>query len=96
MGDDLGKTLIVCEKPSAAVKIASALAAKRPRKGDFNGVPYYEFERGGGRMVVVPALGDRAPRHALPHSKLAPDLKLRVLYAVLPERLLEPSHSETQ
>ncbi|MBA7601062.1 hypothetical protein ES703_08129 [subsurface metagenome] len=62
----MGKTLIVCEKPSAAVKIASALAAKRPRKGDFNGVPYYEFERGGGRMVVVPALGDGAPRHALP------------------------------
>jgi len=53
----MGKTLIVCEKPSAAVKIASALAARRPRKGDFNGVPYYEFERGGGRMVVVPALG---------------------------------------
>ena len=53
----MGKTLIVCEKPSAAVKIASALAAKRPRKGDFNGVPYYEFERGGGRVVVVPALG---------------------------------------
>ena len=54
----MGKTLIVCEKPSAAVKIASALAAKRPKKGDFNGVPYYEFERGGERMVVVPALGN--------------------------------------
>ncbi len=53
----MGKTLIVCEKPSAAVKIASALAAKRPKKGDFNGVPYYEFERGGEGMVVVPALG---------------------------------------
>ncbi len=53
----MGKTLIVCEKPSAAVKIASALAAKRPKKGDFNGVPYYEFERGNERMVVVPALG---------------------------------------
>jgi len=53
----LGKTLIVCEKPSAAVKIASALAPERPEEGEFNGVPYYEFERGGGRMVVVPALG---------------------------------------
>ncbi len=31
-GVHLGKTLIVCEKPSAAVKIASALAAKRPKK----------------------------------------------------------------
>jgi len=53
----LGKTLIVCEKPSAAVKIASALAEKRPKMGQFNGVPYYELEREGRRMVVVPALG---------------------------------------
>ncbi len=45
VGDDLGKTLIVCEKPSAAVKIASALAEKRPEEGELNGVPYYEFER---------------------------------------------------
>jgi hypothetical protein len=35
----MSKTLIVCEKPSAAVKIASALAAKRPKKRDFNGSP---------------------------------------------------------
>ena len=56
----MGKTFIVCEKPSAAVKIASALAPERPKEGEFNGVPYYEFERGGGRMVVVPALGHRS------------------------------------
>gem|GEM_PF-4829051 len=53
----MGKTLIVCEKPSAASKIAAALAERRPAKKEFEGVPYYEFERGGGRMVVVPALG---------------------------------------
>jgi len=53
----MGKTLIVCEKPSAAVKIASALAERRPTKRELNGVPYYEFMREGKEMVVVPALG---------------------------------------
>jgi DNA topoisomerase-1 len=51
------KTLIVCEKPSAAGKIASALAEKRPKKQEFDGVPYYEFKRNGDMLVVVPALG---------------------------------------
>ncbi len=53
----MAKTLIICEKPTATVKIATALAEKRPKKGELNGVPYYEFERGGKQMVVVPALG---------------------------------------
>jgi len=51
------KTLIVCEKPTAAVKITTALAEKKPKKRELNGVPYYEFERDGKQMVVVPALG---------------------------------------
>jgi len=51
------KTLIICEKPTASVKIATALAEKKPRKRELNGVSYYEFERDGRQMVVVPALG---------------------------------------
>jgi DNA topoisomerase-1 len=51
------KTLIVCEKPTAAVKIATALTEKKPKKRELNGVPYYEFERDGRQVVVVPALG---------------------------------------
>jgi len=51
------KTLIVCEKPTAAVKIATALAEKKPKERELNSVPYYEFERDGKQMVVVPALG---------------------------------------
>ncbi len=51
------KTLIICEKPTATVKIATALAEERPKKGELNGVPFYEFEREGNQMVVVPALG---------------------------------------
>ncbi|MCK4299925.1 MAG: DNA topoisomerase I, partial [Planctomycetes bacterium] len=51
------KTLIICEKPTAATKIAAALADKRPKKQDFNGVPYYEFSKDGGTIVVVSALG---------------------------------------
>lgn len=53
----MGRTLIICEKPTAAGKIASALAEKRPSKQELNGVPYYEFEREGMKMLVVPALG---------------------------------------
>ena len=48
---------MVCEKPSAAARIASALATKKPKKGELKGVPYYEFERDGKWIVVVPALG---------------------------------------
>ncbi len=51
------KTLIVCEKPTAALKIAGALAEKRSEKGEVKGVPYYEFERDGTKMAVVSALG---------------------------------------
>lgn len=51
------KTLIVCEKPTAAVKIATALAEKKPKEKELNGVSYYEFERDGKQTVVVPALG---------------------------------------
>jgi len=53
----MGRTLIICEKPTAAGKIASALAKKRPSKQELNGVEYYEFERDGKEMLVVPALG---------------------------------------
>lgn len=53
----MGKTLIICEKPSAAGKIASALAKKRPKKEELDGVPYYQFKLGGDELVVVPALG---------------------------------------
>jgi DNA topoisomerase-1 len=53
----VSRALIICEKPSAAAKIASALAEGKPLKRELNGVPYYEFERDGKQMVVVPALG---------------------------------------
>ena len=54
--EKMTKTLIICEKPTAAVKIASALAEK-PEKKELNGVSYYEFERDGKQIIVVPALG---------------------------------------
>lgn len=53
----MGKSLIICEKPTAAAKIASALARNSPKKLEANGVAYYEFERDGKQVVVVPALG---------------------------------------
>ncbi len=51
------KTLIVCEKPTAASKIAIALGGKRAVRQELNDVPYYELELDGRKMVVVPALG---------------------------------------
>jgi DNA topoisomerase-1 len=51
------KTIVVCEKPTAAAKIASALADGKPKKGEINGVPYYNLERDGKQLTVVSALG---------------------------------------
>ncbi len=51
------KTLIICEKPASAAKIAEAVAEKRPQRRYYDGVPYYEFERDGSAVVVVSALG---------------------------------------
>ncbi len=35
--------LIICEKPMAALKIATALADKKPIKNTYNKIPYYEL-----------------------------------------------------
>jgi len=51
------KTFIICEKPSAAAKIAAALAEKKVAKKELNGAPYYEFERDGKQIFVSSALG---------------------------------------
>ncbi|MCD6248317.1 MAG: DNA topoisomerase I [Hadesarchaea archaeon] len=51
------KTLIICEKPNAAGKIAAAIADGKPRRREFKSVPYYELEQDGKKIVVVPALG---------------------------------------
>ena len=53
----VAKTLIICEKPAAAAKIAAALAPGQPEAGQLNGVPFYNFELEGRRVTVVPALG---------------------------------------
>jgi len=49
--------LIICEKPSAAEKISSALAGGRARKKQINGVPTWWLERGGREIVVASAIG---------------------------------------
>jgi len=49
--------LVLCEKPSAAAKIASALAEGKVQAKRVNGVPTYRLERGGRSIVVVPAIG---------------------------------------
>ena len=50
--------LILCEKPSAAQRVAKALdEAGKPRKKVLERVPHYEADRDGKKLVIVPALG---------------------------------------
>jgi len=52
------KTLLLCEKPSAARRIARALDEKgRPAERRIGRVPYYESERDKRSLIVVSALG---------------------------------------
>lgn len=48
-------TLVITEKPQAALKIADALG--NARKFSENGVPYYELEREGKKIMVACAVG---------------------------------------
>ncbi|MCL6500849.1 MAG: DNA topoisomerase I [Candidatus Pacearchaeota archaeon] len=50
-------TLVICEKPQAAMKIAFALAENAPLKKNIAGVPYWELEREGKKFVVASAVG---------------------------------------
>ncbi len=50
-------TLVVTEKPSAAKRIASALADGEVEKLGGRGVSYYSITRNGRDMMVVPAVG---------------------------------------
>lgn len=50
-------TLVICEKPQAATKIAFALAENTPLKKNIAGVPYWELEREGKKFIVASAVG---------------------------------------
>ncbi len=50
-------TLIICEKPQAATKVAFALADSSLVKKNIAGVPYWEFEREGKKFIVASAVG---------------------------------------
>jgi DNA topoisomerase-1 len=47
--------LVICEKPRVAERVANALGEAKRRV--FNGVVYYEVERGGERIYVAPTVG---------------------------------------
>lgn len=49
--------LIICEKPSAANKIANALADGQPIKENLGGVPFYKLTHGKTDIVVACAVG---------------------------------------
>ncbi|MGB9708259.1 MAG: DNA topoisomerase I [Candidatus Pacearchaeota archaeon] len=50
-------TLVICEKPQAATKVAFALAENAPLKKNIAAVPYWELEREGKKIIVASAVG---------------------------------------
>lgn len=51
-------TLIITEKPDAALHVAEALGTKgEPKKRGHGGVPFFEVQGDGGRILVCSALG---------------------------------------
>jgi DNA topoisomerase-1 len=54
----MSKTVIICEKPNAAQKIAVALGGKDLKvRSSSQGVKYYEFKKGNTTYVAIPAVG---------------------------------------
>lgn len=54
----MGKTLILCEKPDAALRLAEAIDKfNKPKKIERRGVPYYEASDGEKKVLVCSALG---------------------------------------
>jgi DNA topoisomerase-1 len=49
--------VVICEKPNAAEKIASAIAEGKASKKSMEGVNYWEVEREGKKIIVVSAVG---------------------------------------
>lgn len=50
-------TLIISEKPDSSRKIAEAIADKKPKTIERNGVKYYEFTVNGKNHICAPAVG---------------------------------------
>jgi len=58
VGDEKQYTLVIAEKPDAAMRIAQSLDdSEKPKKTMTYNVPYYEAYRKGKKIIVVPALG---------------------------------------
>lgn len=53
----MSRTLIICEKPDAARRLAEALADESPSPHKRHGLTYFEVIRRDGTIVVCPALG---------------------------------------
>lgn len=65
-------TLVISEKPQAAMKIAYALADESPRKKNLAGVPYYELENKGRKIIVASAVGHLFGLGERQHSNVWP------------------------
>ena len=50
-------TLIIAEKPSAALRIATSLADTKPTKKTLNRIAYYELKHKNKKIIVACAVG---------------------------------------
>ncbi|UZE94231.1 MAG: DNA topoisomerase I [Candidatus Pacearchaeota archaeon] len=57
IGSKMTYTLIIAEKPAAAMRIAYALAEIAPVKRNIAGVPFWEINRGKKKFIIVSAVG---------------------------------------
>jgi DNA topoisomerase-1 len=55
--DYLARTLIICEKPDAARRLADALTESKPTSHIKYGLTYYEIEKQNDILTICPALG---------------------------------------
>ena len=53
----MSTTLLICEKPDAAKRVAEALSDEKPDRLLKHGMPYYDISHGKERLIVCPALG---------------------------------------
>ena len=65
-------TLIICEKPQAAMKIAYALSETSPSRNSLFGVPYYEIQKENKKIVIVSAVGHLFGLSEKEHTKSWP------------------------
>ena len=68
----LARTLIICEKPDAARRLADSLTESRPESNRKHGLTYYKIKKQNDVLIICPALGHLytvGSKEEIPRSK---------------------------